>query len=88
MRLAALWFPFALVSLLALSPAHEVRARPPMVPQEMIDACDSLAEGAACSFVLSKHTIAGKCALLPDQVLACRPGGTTHKKKPTTAASK
>lgn len=69
----------ALLSLLALAPAQEVRARPPMVPQEMIDACVSLAEGAPCSFTLSKRTIHGSCAALPDHTLACRPGGKKKK---------
>lgn len=77
--LALLAAPLALTALL-LFPTHEVRARPPMVPQEMIDACSNLAAGAACSFVLSKRTIVGSCAELPDQTLACRPGG---KKKPS-----
>lgn len=75
----ALVLTLAVLPLLALSPAQEVRARPPMVPQEMIDACASLSEGAPCSFVLSKRTITGSCAELPDQTLACRPGGKKKK---------
>jgi hypothetical protein len=85
MALRTLVFSLALVSLLALS-SHQVRARPPMVPQEMIDACASLAEKAPCSFVLGKRTITGSCAAFPDHTLACRPGGKTAKKaKPSKA---
>ena len=56
-----------------------------MVPQEMIDACASVAAGAACSFTLSKRTIEGRCAELPDQTLACRPGGPKKAKAPAKA---
>lgn len=65
-----------------LTSVHPVRARPPLVPQEMVDACSSLGAGDACTFVMGKRTITGKCAQLPDDSLGCRPGGKKKSAPP------
>lgn len=59
-----------------------VQARPPIVPQAMLEACASLQAGDPCRFELSGKAIEGLCAPLPDEALACRPGG---KGKPSKA---
>ncbi len=56
--------------------------KPPLVPQAMIDACAAFHAGDACRFELSGRAIEGVCAPLPDEVLACRPGGKGKAKGP------
>lgn len=58
------------------------RARPPLVPQAMLDACAAHREGEACQFEMQEKRISGACAPLPDKTLACRPGGKPKSAKP------
>ena len=54
----------------------EDRGKPPAPPQEAIDACAGLTEGAACSVAIpDKDAIAGVCHAGPDGtgILACAP---------------
>lgn len=85
LRTLALVLAVAAPAAVCLTSAHTVRARPPMVPQEMVDACASLSTGEACTFVLGKRTITGKCAQLPDDSLGCRPGGKKKSAPPAKA---
>lgn len=65
------------------SAAH---ARPPIVPQAMLDACAAHKEGEPCRFEMSSKVIEGLCAPLPDAQLACRPGGKAKAPKAGTQA--
>lgn len=53
------------------------------MPEQMVDACDGLRAGAACTFEMGGRVVQGNCAGLPDKSLACRPNG----KKPTKKAT-
>jgi len=64
----------------SLAVASAVLARPPIVPEAMVEACRSLAEGAPCAFDMSDKHVTGVCAPLPDKELACRPGGPGAKR--------
>jgi len=64
----------AVTALLAIAVAAE--ADPPAPPAEAYTACDSKAEGDACTVTMHEHTITGTCATLPKETkLHCRPSG-------------
>ncbi len=64
----------AVTTLLAVAVAAE--ADPPAPPAEAYTACDSKAEGDACTVTIHEHTITGTCATLPKETkLHCRPSG-------------
>ena len=51
-------------------------ADPPPLPAEAYTACDSKAEGDACTVTMHDHTIRGTCATMPKETkLHCRPSG-------------
>jgi hypothetical protein len=49
--------------------------RPPRPPQEAIDACENLSEGASCSFTGHGHTMTGTCHGPEGLPSACMPNG-------------
>ena len=62
-----------------ITAASVAQARPPLMPEQMIDACDGLKPDAACTFEMGGRVVQGNCAPLPDKSLGSRPNG----KKPT-----
>jgi hypothetical protein len=66
----------------------EHRPPPPKPPQEAIDACASLAEGADCAFDLDGHHVTGTCSQGPDGdgPLACKPDQPPPPPKPPQEA--
>lgn len=55
-------------------PPDGQRGQAPAPPQEAVDACAGLSEGASCSFTGRRNdTINGQCFIPPTGDLACRP---------------
>jgi hypothetical protein len=66
-------FPLLTV-LLAASPLL-ARAESTVLPPAMLSACKHQGVGAPCRFPMGGKDIHGSCQSLPNQELACRPGG-------------
>lgn len=87
MRLVGAFLPMCLwaASAVAQTPekggSEDPRRGP---PPEAIDACKSLASGAACSVNLGSKTIKGACWAPEGKPLACKPDGGPEGSKPTT----
>jgi len=62
-----------LVALAACFVDALAQAKPPLVPEALLDACIRKQVGAPCSATLGGQTKAGACAKLPDNTLACMP---------------
>jgi len=73
---------FVVIACVGSLTAGLARATPPMIPPAMVDACKHVAEGGPCQFsVGGGKQITGSCRPLPNQELACRPGGPKPKAK-------
>ena len=75
-------FVLSVVVALGGATGHSLsHAQPPIMPQGMIDACKSLADGAPCQFEVGGKVIDGLCSPLPNAELACRPGTKAKRAK-------
>jgi hypothetical protein len=72
----------SLLALVLLPTLQHGHAKPPLVPPELTQACEKLAEGRPCSASMQGHTLQGTCSRLPDHTLACRPGSRNNKAAP------
>jgi hypothetical protein len=70
-----------LVALAACFVHALAQAKPPLVPEALLDACIKKQLGAPCSVTLGGQTKAGACAKLPDNSLACMPANARPPKR-------
>jgi hypothetical protein len=72
--------------LVLLCPAA-ASARPPLMPPQLLAACQKLAVGAPCSVRFEGKQLSGACQELPDHSRACLPehGGKKRGSKPKPA---
>lgn len=67
---------FFLTVVAGVGTATAALAEPPPLPAEAFTACESKAEGDACSVTMGDRTITGTCATHPKETkLHCRPSG-------------
>jgi hypothetical protein len=72
-KILGLFSSMALAAL--MGSASQAHANPPDPPQEAIDACANLKDGAACTLSFHGHTMQGTCGKGPggNETLACMP---------------
>ncbi|AWI74732.1 hypothetical protein CEW83_05485 [Parazoarcus communis] len=70
-------------ALLLAQSAIAQQGGPRKPPQEALDACKSLSDGASCSFSTPSGTVSGTCATPEGKPLACRSAhGPNERSRP------